>query len=163
MVTVVAVPTSSAAETVRKKVPFSGLPGLVVSVVELTMNSNSPAGSPRTAVSKVAPLGKASGSSMVCLVMQAMSGSVDPRISVTSERSGPALRSATDSLTVSPVSAKISESPLMSRTVVDSTIRFASGRVLQETAVPKEIASSGIPLLSSSTVSSGSQASPRPS
>src|SRR5881397_2171648 len=83
---------------------------------------------------------------------------------VTSDRgNGPAFRSATVISHFSPASQNASWSPLRSDTATPSTMMFGRVTLPQLTRRAYEIASSGMPLLSPSTMNGESQASPSPS
>ena len=137
-------------------------------VVWDTMNSNSPAPGGLLTFGSVTvftePPAGMDEIRIVPLVTHEMSGSLVPRMSVT-----PLtlmlllLMTCTPIRTTSPASAKMSWSPLRSLGVSGRTTSCGRGTLLQETVVLKDTASSGMPLLSSSSVSDGSQMSPRPS
>ena len=101
---------------------------------------------------------------IVDLVMQPMFGSPEPRTRFTPVTGMSELfLTTTDMRATSPASAKASWSPLRSCTFVLRTMSCGSGTFLQEMVVLKVTTSSGMPLLSSSSVWGGSQTSPRPS
>ena len=161
-------PTASLLVRVTKKSPFAGLVPSVVVAVGDTMNSNSPAPGGVLMLGSVTvftePPAGMDGIRIVPLVMHEMSESEVPRMSVTALVLMLLLFVTwTPIRTTSPASAKMSWSPLRSLGVSGRTTSCGRGTFLQETVVVKETASSGMPLLSSSSVSGGSQISPRPS
>ena len=150
-----------------KKSPLAGSVGLVVLTDGDTMNSNSPAPGGLLMLGSSVSTAVLAGMDaiwIVPLVMQEMSGSPLPRMSVTPVTAMLLLFfTVTPSRTLSPASANASLSPFRSRGALGRTMSCGSGTFLQEMMVLNDTASSGMPLLSSSRVSGGSQISPRPS
>src|SRR5262249_26431335 len=133
----VVVPTTCAETTLRKKSACAGLDGLVVAAVEGMTYSNCPTMAPSDSVSRVEPAGK-DGTKIVDLVMQATSGSVDPRTSVALVRSIELeFFSRSDMRAVSPASANGSLSPPTSSTVFPRTMNSASGSLRHASVVLK--------------------------
>src|SRR2546426_2935823 len=161
------VPVASLLVKVMKKRPFAGVVGLMVLVVGGMMNSNSPAPGGLLMLAlevSTTPRAGIAPTTIVDLVMQPIFGSPVPRTRFTPLTAMSELfLTTTDMRATSPASANASWSPLRSCTFVPRTTSCGSGTFLQEMAVLKVTASSGMPLLSSSRVWGGSQASPRPS
>ena len=158
-----AVPRASREVRLRVKSPLAGSAAEVVWVVGETVYSKYPRPPGSVEVSRTVPTGS-EPIAMDGLLTHWMSLSSVARKRVTSVRgNGPAFRTLMVIRHFSPLSQKRSPSPLMSCTMADSTMMFGSATRPQLASRANEMASSGMPLLSPSTMKGESQASPTPS